>query len=201
MLTVFHAPMSRSVRVLWLCEEMGMPYETAPASFREPSPEFRAANPLLAIPALRDGDVTMTESVAIMLYIMGEYGPTELAPQAGDPGYADYLQFLIFGEAGLCMNVNPIIAAMFMAPEADKQNWTVHNCTERFLKRVDYVDAKLAGRPFIAGDRFTAADISTGFGLGLADFIGVKDKLPPRAADYLARLRARQAYQRAAARP
>ena len=111
MLTVFHAPRSRSTRVLWLCEEMEVPYQTESASPQSPSPAFLEANPLGTLPAVIDGDVRMTESIAIMLYIMGKYGPTKLALQPGDPGYADYLQFLILGEAGLGMNVNPIIVA------------------------------------------------------------------------------------------
>ena len=78
MLKVYHSQGARSLRVLWLCEEMGLPYETAEASFFKPSAEFKAANPLRTVPALQDGDVRMIESVAMMMYIMSKYGPTDL---------------------------------------------------------------------------------------------------------------------------
>ena len=64
MLTIYHTQGARSLRVIWLCEEMGVPYQTAEASFFKPSDAFKAANPLRTIPVMQDGDVTMIESVA-----------------------------------------------------------------------------------------------------------------------------------------
>jgi glutathione S-transferase len=192
--------MTRSTRILWLCEEMGVPYKTVPVSFRDPDPDFLAVNPLRSLPAMTDGDARMTESIAIMIYVMDKYGPTPLAVPPGDPAHADYLQFLIFGEAGLAMNGNPIIAARFFAPDADKSNWSTRNCAERFLARMNYVEDTLATRPYIAGERFTAADISVGYALGIAEFLGVGDKIPPRVKRYVDGLRERPAFQRAAAR-
>jgi glutathione S-transferase/3-isopropylmalate dehydratase len=177
---------------------MGAPYRVELADLRNPSPAFAAANPLGSLPAMQDGDVTMTESIAIMLYVMETYGPTSLALKPGEPGHADYLQYLIFGEAGLGMNGNPVIAAKFLAPEGDKQNWSVRNCLERFTKRIGVVEQRLADRPYMAGDQFTAADISVGYALGLSDFVGA-GALPPRCARYVETLQARPAYQRAAA--
>jgi glutathione S-transferase/3-isopropylmalate dehydratase len=200
MLTIFHAPRSRSARVVWLCEEMGVPYRIEPASVFEPSAAFVKANPLRSAPAAIDGDTCMTESIAIMLYIMGRHGPTDLALGPDEPAYGTYLQFLIFGEAGLGMNANPIIAARFLAPEAEKMNWSVRNCTERFVQRMQYVDQQLGDKPYIAGERFTAADISVGHSIGLAGFVGVGDKVSPRLSEYCKRLAERPAYQRAMAR-
>ena len=70
MLTIFHVPRTRSQRVVWLAEEMGVPYELKLEQFGQPSPEFLAANPSGAFPAIRDGDVSMGESTAIMQYVM-----------------------------------------------------------------------------------------------------------------------------------
>jgi glutathione S-transferase len=78
MLKIYHSQGARSLRVLWLCEEMGVPYETAEASFFKPSDEFKTINPLRTEPAMTDGNVTMIESVAMMIYIMAKHGPTEL---------------------------------------------------------------------------------------------------------------------------
>jgi glutathione S-transferase len=100
-LKIYHSQGARSLRVLWLCEEMGVPYETAEASFFKPSAEFKAVNPLRTVPVMQDGDVTMIESVAMMIYIMSKYGPTDLEVKPNESGYAAYLQYLLFGEAGI----------------------------------------------------------------------------------------------------
>src|ERR1700761_8572796 len=96
----------RGLRVVWLLEEMGLPYSLRPVDLlkgAESDPEFIAVNPGGFIPAMTDGDVTMVESIAIMEYLMGRYGPTPLAPQPRDPAFPAYQQFLLLGEAGLAM--------------------------------------------------------------------------------------------------
>ena len=117
MLTIYHVPRTRSLRVIWLCEEMGVPYEVKTEVFGQPSPEFLEANPLGAFPGIRDGDVLMGESTAIMQYVAETYGPTPLALTKEHPRFADYLQFVTFGEASLAAYMNPVIATQFMAPE------------------------------------------------------------------------------------
>ncbi len=89
MLKIYHSQGARSLRVLWLCEEMGVAYETAEASFMKPSDEFKAVNPLRTVPALVDGDVTMIECVAMMIYIMSKHGPTDLEVKPNEPGYGE----------------------------------------------------------------------------------------------------------------
>ena len=92
----------RGFRVAWLLEEMGIPYRLRRVDLLagvEKDPEFLAINPAGFIPALQDGDVTMVESIAIMEYLMSRYGPTPLAPDARNPAFPAYLQFLHLGEA------------------------------------------------------------------------------------------------------
>ena len=110
MLTIYHVPRTRSLRVVWLCEEMGVPYEVKTEVFGQPSPEFLEANPLGAFPGIRDGDVLMGESTAIMQYVTEKYGPTKLALKPDHPRFADYLQFVTFGEASMAAYMNPVIA-------------------------------------------------------------------------------------------
>ncbi len=196
MLTIFHAPRTRSHRILWLCEEMGVPYEISAVKFSDPSPELLAVNPLKSLPALQDGDVTMIESIAMMLYIMGRYGPTDLQLQPGDANYARYLQFLLYGEAGLAMYGNPLVATKFWAPEDKRVNWTSDYLKATFAKRLNYVENHVGDSPYIVGDRFTAADISVGYTLGIAGFAG-DIELSPKLQAYHDRLTARPAYQRA----
>jgi len=199
MLRIFHSQGARSLRVLWLCEEMGVPYETAEASFMKPSDAFKAANPLRTIPVLQDGDVTMIESVAMMIYIMAKYGPTDLEVKPTEPGYADYLQFLLFGEAGIAAYGNALVGTRFLAPDDQKQNWTATYLKSAILKRLQYVADKLQGRPYVAASRFTAADICVAYIATGGKFAGIADEMPPGIRAYIDALHQRPAYQRAAA--
>jgi glutathione S-transferase len=198
MLKIFHAPRTRSLRIVWLCEEMGLPYEIAAVKFSDPSPEFLAVNPLKSLPALRDGGVSMIESVAMMIYITAKYGPTDLELTPGDPDYAKYLQFLLFGEAGLAMYGNPLVATKFFAPEDKRENWTADYLKQTFVKRLGFIETHLGNSPYIVGDRFTAADISVGYSIGLTGFAAGAEPSPKLKA-YHDRLTARPAYQRAVA--
>ncbi|HUE09353.1 MAG TPA: glutathione S-transferase family protein [Steroidobacteraceae bacterium] len=197
MLKIFHAPRSRSHRIVWLCEEMGVPYELAAVNFRDPSADLLAVNPLKSLPALQDGAVTMIESIAMMIYIMGKYGPTDLELKSGDPAYARYLQFLLFGEAGMAMYGNPLVATKYLAPEDKRVNWTSDYLKATFAKRLGYLEDHLGGSPYIVSDRFTAADISVGYTIGMVRF-ATDLELSPKLQAYLERMKARPAYQRAA---
>ncbi len=199
MLKIYHAQGARSLRVVWLCEEMGVPYETAEASFFKPSEEFKAVNPLRTVPAMTDGDVRMIESVAMMIYIMNKHGPTELEVKPNEPGYAEYLQFLMFGEAGIAVYGNPLVATRFMAPEDQKQNWTVGYLQNAIVKRLEWVCERLGDKPYVAADRFTAADISVSYIVSAAKFGGIEDKIPLRMRAYYDNLAQRPAFIRAAA--
>src|ERR1044072_962142 len=102
MITVFGE--GRGFRVVWLLEEMGLAYRLRPVDLLadlKNDAEFLAINPAGFIPAIRDGDVTMVESIAIMEYLVGRYGPTPLAPGAQDAAFPAYQQFLHLGVAGL----------------------------------------------------------------------------------------------------
>src|SRR5271167_3512711 len=196
MLKIFHAPRTRSLRIVWLCEEMGLPYEIAAVKFGDPSPELVAVNPLKSLPAIQDGVVAMIESIAIMFYIMAKHGPTELELKPSDTGYARYLQFLLFGEAGMAMYGNPLVATKFLAPEDKRINWTSDYLKSTFTNRLRFVDNQLGGARYLVSDRFTAADISVGYTIGMAGF-AADIELSPTLQAYHERLKARPAYQRA----
>ncbi len=199
MLKIYHAQGARSLRVVWLCEEMGVPYETAEASFLRPSDEFKTVNPLRTVPAMTDGDVSMIESVAMMIYIMNKYGPTDLEVRPNEPGYAEYLQFLLFGEAGVAAYGNPLVATRFMAPEDQKQNWTVGYLQNAIVRRLGWVCERLGDGDYVAANRFTAADISVAYIVAASKFAGIEDKIPERMRGYYDKLAQRPAFQRAAA--
>lgn len=199
MLTIFHAPRSRSVRVLWLCEEMGIPYETKEASFFKPSADFTDANPLRTIPAIRDGAITMIESISIMMYLMEKHGPTDLAVKPNEAAYPDYLQYLIFSEATAAAPANAIIAGKFLAKDGADKNWTSDYILGGLERRAKFIDERLQGREHVAGDRFSAADIAVSYTLGLLGFVGLGDKLGDASKAYQRRMSERAAFQRAAA--
>lgn len=197
MITVFGE--GRGFRVVWLLEEMGLPYRLRPVDLLagvEHDPDFLAVNPAGFIPAIQDGDVTMVESIAIMEYLMARHGPTPLALGPGDPAFPVYQQFLHLGEAGLAGPINAIVATRMLAPEAEQGNWTVGWALKIFQSRLGLVTRRLARSPYLAGDRFTAADISVTYALQLAQRTGCWS-LGETERTYVARTSQREAYRRA----
>jgi glutathione S-transferase len=201
MITVFGAPPTRALRVLWMLEEMGLPYTLRRVDFasRFDDSEFIEASPAGAMPAIVDGDVRMMESGAILEYLGARYGPTPLVPGPDDPSWPAYLSFLHFGESSMLAPLNVAIGTRFYAPEEEKRNWGALFAIDLFVRKAAALVEPLKRHAHVAGDAFTAADISCGFALGVANPMGVEDRLDPVLVDYLGRLRARPAFQAAAA--
>jgi glutathione S-transferase/3-isopropylmalate dehydratase len=198
MITVWGGQTSRSIRVVWLLEEMGLTYRVRQVDMlaAEQDPEFLALNPADYIPAIQDGDVAMVESIAIMEYLMARYGPTPLAPAPQDPAFPAYQQFLHLGEAGLATLMMPVVVSRFIAPETERENWGAAWCLRSFQKRLRLVDQRLASSPYLAGPAFTAADISVTYALNLGQRnCGLA--LNDAQQAYLARTTGRDAYKRA----
>ena len=198
MITVFGGATSRSLRIVWLMEEMGVPYSIRNVDMlsADEDAEFLAANPAGYIPVLRDGDVTMVESIAIMEYLMARYGPTPLAPVASDPSFPPYQQFLHLGEAGLATLMMVPVVSGFLAPEAERDNWGGRQALLWVGNRLKLVDRQLATSPYMAGEAFTAADISMTYALEFGHRQGVVTLSEAQTA-YLARTMARDGYRRA----
>ncbi|MGH6873269.1 MAG: glutathione S-transferase family protein [Rhizomicrobium sp.] len=202
MITVYGE--GRGFRIVWLIEEMGLPYKLRPVDLLkgvESDPEFLAINPGGFIPAIRDGDVTMVESVAIMEYLIARYGQgskseAPLAPAPGDAAFPMYQQFLHLGEAGLGASIQVVVVSGFVAPESERRNWGARWALEQFNSRRKLVARQLARAPYMAGAAFTAADISVAYALQLAEKAGGV-VLDAAEQAYMARLRARDGYKRA----
>jgi glutathione S-transferase len=189
----------RGFRVAWLLEEMGLAYKLGPVDLLkgvENDPEFLSVNPGGFIPAIQDGDVTMVESIAIMQYLMARYGPTPLAPEPQDPSFPYYQQFLHMGEAGLAVPWNTVLVGRKLAPEAERDNWLVHWALKTFKSRLGLVSRRLADSRYLAGDAFTAADISVTYALERAQWHGIV-ALGATERAYVARATERDAYKRA----
>jgi glutathione S-transferase len=199
MITVYGAPPTRALRVCWMLEEMNLPYEIRSVNFqtRLEDKEFMAISPAGAVPAMRDGDTQLIESCAILEYLGAKYGPTPLAPKPTDAHYPAYISWLHFGEASLSAPLNIKIGTQFFAPEDQKQNWGANFAVDLFVRRSRALLGPLSRSPYIAGDTFTAADISCGYAVGLSRFLGFEERLDPALRDYAGRLTQRPAYQRA----
>jgi glutathione S-transferase/3-isopropylmalate dehydratase len=200
MLKIYHTPPTRSIRIVWLCEEMGLPYEAVTVAFGgKPSDELAAISPLGQLPAIEDGDVRMIESIAIMQYLMARHGPTKLAVAPDEKDFPTYLQFLEFGEAGLCAIGNALVATNFGAPEDQRKNWTSAYIVDAQRKRLGIVEKHLGdGREYMAAGRFTAADISVGYAIGVFKLLGLIRRTTPAIESYFERVTARPAYRKAA---
>jgi len=199
MITVFGE--GRGFRVVWLLEEMGLAYRLRPVDLKtgvENDLEFLAVNPAGFIPAIQDGDVTMVESIAIMEYLMARHGPTPLAPDPHDSAFPAYQQFLHLGEAGLAASIYFVVVSRSLAPEAERRNWGARKALEVFESRLGLVTRQLARSPYVAGEAFTAADISVTYALELAQRSGGV-VLGEAERAYLARSSGREAYKRAMA--
>lgn len=189
----------RGVRVAWLLEEMGLPYRLRKVDMLagvENDPEFLAINPSGFIPAIEDGETVMVESIAIMEYLMARHGPTPLVPDVRDPSFGQYQQFLHLGEAGLAASMFFVVVAKILAPEDEKDNWGTRKAMSTFENRRKLVALQLAKAPYMAGDRFTAADISVGYALQFARRAGGVPLTEAETA-YLQRVTARDGYRRA----
>src|ERR1700759_921482 len=160
MLTIYGE--GRGFRPIWLLEEMGIPYRLRPVDLLagvENDPEFLAINPGGFIPALQDGDTVLVESIAIMEYLLARHGAgSPLAPQPADPAFPAYQQFLHLGEAGLAASMYFVNGARNIAPPDQRDNWSARQALGVFTTRLSLVTRQLAQSPFMAGERFTAAD-------------------------------------------
>jgi glutathione S-transferase len=184
--------------VVWLLEEMGLPYRVRQVDMLAPEKDaaWLAVNPGDFLPAIEDGEVTMVESVAILEYLMGRYGPTPLQPTPQDADFPAYQQFLHMGEAGLATLMMVPLVSGFIAPETERDNWGARWARECVERRLLLVRRQLAGAAYVAGDRFTAADISVTYALRL----GLKHagfELGDVERAYMDRMMGRDAFRRA----
>ena len=212
MITVHHLERSRSHRVLWLLEELGLPYEIKrykrnPKTMLAP-PELTQVHPLGKSPVITDGRVTVAESGAIVEYLLDTYGQGRLRPPPGTAEQRRYTYWLHFAEGSamppLLMKlvfdkVRSAPVPFFIKPIvkgiADKV--TTSFIAPNIERQLDFMEAELKSRPWFAGSEFTAADIQMSFPLEAAAARAGLDASRPKLMDWLTRIHARAAYRRA----
>ncbi len=211
MIVVHHLENSRSQRVLWLLEELGLPYEVKryarnPQTMRAP-PELKAVHPLGKSPVITDGGTTVAESGAIVDYLVETYGAGRLAPAAGTPEWRRYRYFMHFAEGSmmppllmkLIFTRLPANAPALVRPIAraicDKALAAL--VQPQLDQMLGFLESELSGRDWFAGASFSAADIQMSFPLEGAAARGGLDARYPRLSDFLRRIHAMPGYQRA----
>lgn len=205
MITIYHVPRTRSARVIWLCEELGLPYELVPVDFNPEylkSAAWRRLNPIGKVPALTDVDAegkpfTMIESGAMVHYILERYGEGRLQPAPGTPDSALLLQWSWFAEASLARPLGDMVHHRILKPEAERIPAVVEDGQARAEICLDAVEAALEGRDYLLGGELTAADIMMGYSLALAQRLGVLDERYPNLVAYMGRLEGRPGFQTA----
>lgn len=201
MITLHHCMSARSFRPLWTLEEIGIPYELKMLPFppRALARPFLDINPLGTVPALFDGPVRMTESAAICQYLATQFSPGGLDVAIGEPDFGAYLNYLHFGEATLTFPQTLVLRySHFEAPER-RQPQVAEDYAKWFLARLRTLEPLLAGQKFLCAQRFTAADVSVGYALLLAQHLGLHQRFTPSVQSYWQRLQAREGYRRAMA--
>jgi glutathione S-transferase len=208
MLTVHHLNNSRSQRVLWLLEELGVPYEIVKYE-RDPKTSLAPAalqkiHPLGKSPVVTDGDKTIAESAVILEYIVETYGGGKLVPAAGSADYWRYRYWMHYAEGSLMpylllrlitgrMRKAPLLVRPIAKAISDKLNsgFVMPNLE----RHVAFVDGELAKSPYLAGSDLTTADIQMSFPM---EAIAARFPDPPaRIRDYVTRIHARPAFKRA----
>ena len=196
---IHHAPNSRSVRALWLFNELGLPYELEIYPLGDKSmrtPEYLRVHPLGRVPALEDGDLTIFESGAIVQYVLDKYGEGAMVPTAGSTDYPTYLQWLHYAEGMIMPQINIIVVETIFLPEERRNQTNVDRATKLLTRMLTAVDVHLQDREFLAGE-FSGADIMTGHACIVSGRLGANISDKPNVAAYIDRLEARPALQKA----
>ena len=196
---IHHAPNTRSVRAVWLLEELGIPYELEMHKLGDPamrSPEYRKVHPMGRVPALEDGDVTIFESGAIVEYVLARQGDGRMRPEVDAPEFPAYLQWLHYAEGMIMPPVNIIVVETILLPPERRNDANVARATKLLGQMLSAVDAHMEGREYLAGE-FSGADIMTGHACTVSRRLGADVSDKPNVEAYIERCNARPAMQKA----
>jgi glutathione S-transferase len=191
MLTLYHAPRSRSGSVVWLLEELGVPYETKIVSIRRADGtggrDPANPHPHGKVPALVHDGQTVFEIAAIVLYLTDAFPDAKLAPRVGEPGRGEYLSWLTY-RPGV---IEPsILMRRFNVPHVQgAMGWPPAEAVEAFLNQT------LSGRPYLLGEQFSAADITVGGTINFLMMMKLLNETPVLKA-YTQRITDRPAFKR-----
>jgi len=196
---IYHAPNTRSVRILWLFEELGLSYELEHYKLGDPemrTPEYRKIHPLGRVPVLEDGAVKIFESGAIIQYVLEKYGQGKFIPTSDAPNFARYLQWFHYAEGMIMPQVNIIVVESILLPEERRNKVNLDRATKLVTRMLTAVDEGLEGEEYLAGE-FSGADMMTGHACIVSARLGADISDKPNVAAYIERLNARPALKTA----
>ncbi len=197
MIIVHHLNDSRSQRILWLLEELGLPYEIKNyqrnTETRLAPPELKAVHPLGKSPVITDDGRTIIESGAIIDYIIRRHGGGRLQPDPATPAYDDYAQWLHYAEGSAML---PLMLHLYVSRLGEAGTPLHARIESETANHLGYIDGALRGRQYLVGDELTGADIQMSFVGELAGVFGKRAGYPALEG-WIARLHARPAYQTA----
>lgn len=196
---LYYAPNTRAVRIVWLLEELGLPYELVRFQLGDRAmraPDYLAVHPMGRVPTLEDGELRLFESGAIVEYLLARHGNGRLRPEVGSAEFPRYLQWLHYAEGMIMPPVNTIVVETKLLPPDRRNPVNAERAVKLVGRMLAAVEQGLEGRDYLAG-AFSGADIMTGHACCVAAQLGgdVSDK--PRVAAYIARLKARPALAKA----
>ena len=196
MLTLHHLNDSRSQRILWLLEELGVPYEMTRyqrnAATRLAPPELTAVHPLGKSPVITDGEVRIAESGAIVDYIIRRYGNGAMMPALGSPDYETYNEWLHYAEGSAML---PLMLHLYTTRLGDAAAPLRPRIDSEIANHLSYVNQSLNGKDYFVGGKLTGADIQMSFVGEMAKIFGMIDTYP-NLKSWLARMHARHAFKR-----
>ena len=196
---IYHAPNTRSVRIVWLCEELGLDYELEMFKLGDPSmrdPEYLKINPMARVPSLADGDVTIFESGAIVEYILAKHGGGRMRPNSDSADFPAYLQWLHYAEGMIMPHVNTLVVETILLPEDRRNPVNIDRARKQLTRMLGAVDGALGDNEFLAGE-FSGADIMTGHACTVAARLGADISDKPNVSAYVKRLNERPGLKKA----
>lgn len=197
MIRVHHLDESRSQRILWLLEELGLPYEVVRYQRNDATrfapPELKAIHPLGKSPVIEDGAVKLAESGAIVEYLITQYGKGRLGPAQGSPEWPAYIQWLHYVEGSAML---PLLLHLYTTRLGEAGAPIRPRIEGEIQNHLAYIAGALGERAFVMGDELTGADIQLGFTCEVARAFG-KLAAYPNLLAYLDRLHGREAWKRA----
>jgi len=198
MIVIHHLNNSRSQRILWLLEELGLEHRIEKYS-RDPKtnlapPELLAIHPLGKSPVMQDGDLILPESGAIIEYLLERYGDGRLAPRPDTPERVRYLYWMHFAEGTMMLH---LVSRLYLTRVGEAAKAMQERVEVMIKKELDLVENELGRSAHLAGEDFSAADIQMAFPLEFAAYARLMGEQHGKVRAYLARMQARPAYRRA----
>ena len=199
MLKLHFAPNSRAGRIVWLLEELELPYDINKMAFHPQdlkSDEHRARHPLGRVPVLDDGDITIFESGAIVEYVIARHKNGGLKPSENSPLFPEYLQWFHYCEGMVMPPINTIVVQTVLLPPERRDEKALSQAQRLLTKALEPVNEALAGRDYLIGD-FSAADIMLGHACFMGNRLGCVGEEMPHLKAYVERVANRPAFKTA----